>query len=232
MALRDWVHRPTLDTEVQRNIEAWQALPQPDLRSPSPSVRWVVVDTETSGLNPGDDRLLALGAVAIENGRIALEHSFEAGLAQTDPSETANILIHGIGEEAQCGGLPPAEALGAFLEFAKKHILIGFHAPFDAAFLRHAMRTFLGIRFTPIWLDAETLARALFPEAPSRGWGLDEWLRHLGIHVSGRHSALADAFSTAQLFLAVLARASQRGEPNPRALIKLEHATRALARFS
>jgi DNA polymerase-3 subunit epsilon len=232
MALRDWVHRPTLLAEVERSIEAWRALPQPELRSPSSSVRWVVVDTETSGLDPGSDRLLAVGAVAIENGCIALEHSFEMGLLQATPSETGNILVHGIGEAAQRGGMPPAEALGAFLDFAKRHILVGFHTPFDAAFLRRAMQASLGLRFSPIWLDAEALARALFPEAPSRGWGLDEWLRHLHIPLSGRHSALADAFGTAQLFLAVLARAGQRGETTPRALIKLEHAARALARFS
>jgi DNA polymerase-3 subunit epsilon len=232
MALRDWVHRPTLRAELQRTIEVWRALPQPELRASSSSVPWVVVDTETSGLDPRNDRLIALGAVAIEGGCIALEHSFEVGLLQVSASETANILVHGIGEAAQRGGMPAAEALGAFLDFAKKHLLVGFHAPFDAAFLRRAMQASLGIRFAPIWLDAEALARALFPEAPSRGWTLDEWLQHLRIPLSGRHSALADAFGTAQLFLALLARAGQRGETTPRALIKLEHAARALARFS
>jgi len=59
--------------------------------------------------------------------------------------------------------------------------------------------------------------------------GLDEWLHHLRIRGHDRHSALADAFSTAQLFLAVLARAEQRGASDAHCLLELERAARRCA---
>lgn len=232
MALPWRVRRPSLPADVQRRVEAWQRLPPTDLRRDAASARWVVVDTETSGLDPGSDRLLCVGAVAVEAATIRLEQSFEARLLQERASDTANILVHGIGAAAQRGGVPAAPALATFLEFAGNDPLVAFHAPFDAAFLRRAARSELGVRFAPLWLDAEALARASFPDAASRGWGLDEWLRQMRIPALARHSALADAYSTAQLFLALLARARETGPSDVRTLVRLEHSARALARWS
>ena len=161
-------------------LQTWRALPEPDLAAPS-TRRWVVVDCETSGLDPRRDRLLALGAVRIEGGLIALEQSFAAGLRQQTASEHANILVHGIGEAAQRSGAQPQGVLADFLRFAGKDVLVGFHAPFDATILRRAMREHLDLRFSSTWLDVEAVARSVFPEAPARGWGLDEWLQHLRI---------------------------------------------------
>jgi len=63
-------------------------------------------------------------------------------------------------------------------------------------------------------------------------WGLDQWLAYFGIENYARHDALADAFSTAQLFLAVLARAEQRGARDTRSLLQLERSARSLWRLS
>jgi DNA polymerase-3 subunit epsilon len=224
--------RVQLPDGMDRMLQTWRALPEPDLAAPSMLGRWVVADCETSGLDPRRDRLLALGAVRVEGGRIALEQSFDAGLLQETTSEHANILVHGIGEAAQRSGVQPHRVLADFLGFAGKDVLVGFHAPFDATILRRAMRQHLGLRFSATWLDVEALARSVFPEAPARGWGLDEWLRHLHVPANERHSALADAFSTAQLFLAVLARAEQRGARDTRSLLQLERSARALWRLS
>lgn len=224
--------RVQLPDELDQALQAWRALPEPDLAAPSRRGRWLVVDCETSGLDPRRDRLLALGAVRIEGGLIALEQSFAAGLLQQTVSQHANILVHGIGEAAQRSGVQPHRVLADFLGFAGKDVLVGFHAPFDAMILRRAMREHLGLRFSATWLDVEALARCVFPEAPEHGWGLDDWLQHLRIPGHDRHSALADAFTTAQLFLAVLARAEQRGARNTRLLLKLERSARALWRLS
>ena len=224
--------RVQLPDGLDRMLQTWRALPEPHLAAPFTRGRWVVVDCETSGLDPRRDRLLALGAVRIEGGLIALEQSFAAGLRQQTTSEHANILVHGIGEAAQRSGAQPQEVLADFLRFAGKDVLVGFHAPFDATILRRAMREHLGLRFSGSWLDVEAVARSVFPEVPARGWGLDQWLQHLHIPGHDRHSALADAFGTAQLFLAVLARAEQRGASDARALLQLERSARALWRLS
>jgi DNA polymerase-3 subunit epsilon len=160
--------RPQLPVGLDGAVQAWRALPEPDLDAGPEAARWVVVDTETSGLDPHRDRLLALGAVRIEGGRVALEQSFDAALLQQTTSAHANILIHGIGEGAQRSGAQPEQVLADFLGFAGKDVLVGFHAPFDATVLRRAMRAHLGLRFRATWLDVEAVARCVFPEAPAR----------------------------------------------------------------
>jgi DNA polymerase-3 subunit epsilon len=175
-------------------------------RTPLAAVRWVAVDCESSGLDPRRDRLLALGAVAVRGARIEPAESFRALLRQERPSEAANILVHGIGGEAQLGGLPPAEALAAFHAFLGDGVPVAFHAAFDAALLRRALGRGLPRR----WLDLAALAPALYPErAACRA--LDDWLAAFGIVPQARHDALGDAFAAAQLLLVLLAAARRQG---------------------
>ncbi|NJN17717.1 MAG: class I tRNA ligase family protein, partial [Oscillochloris sp.] len=112
-------------------LAAWRALPTVTTRVPMEQSRLVVVDVETSGLNIKKDRLIAIGAVAVVNGRVALADSLEIVLQQDVVSGKANILIHGIGGEVQREGVPPVEALLAFLEYLGKSPLVAFHVAFD-----------------------------------------------------------------------------------------------------
>lgn len=176
-------------------------------RTPLAAVRWVAVDCESSGLDPRRDRLLSLGAVAVRDGRIEAGESFRALLRQERPSETPNILVHGIGGEAQLGGLPPAQALQAFAAFVGEGVPVAFHAAFDAALLRRALGKALPRR----WLDLAALAPALYPEHAVRCRALDDWLAAFGIVPQARHDALGDAFSAAQLLLVLLAAAGRQG---------------------
>ncbi|HSW51771.1 MAG TPA: hypothetical protein VLG93_00960, partial [Sulfuricaulis sp.] len=82
-----------------------------DLKLPLADMRWCVVDTETGGLDAQRDALLAIGSVAIEHGRIALDASLELGLTQLQSTAAANILIHGISGSEQRAGQAPHEAL-------------------------------------------------------------------------------------------------------------------------
>jgi DNA polymerase-3 subunit epsilon len=170
--------------------------------------RWVVVDCETSGLDPTRDRLLALGAIALRDGRVALDETFEAVLRSPRPSATENILVHGIGADAQLAGRDPGEALPEFSRFLGASVPVAFHAPFDAAILRRAMPT-AGADAPRIWLDVAQLAPALFPGRPHRA--LDDWLGEFGIAPLRRHDALGDALATAQLFLVLIAEAARQG---------------------
>ena len=167
-------------------------------------VRWVVVDTETSGLDPKRDRLLSIGAVAVAEGRIQLAESFGVVVQQSQPSGADNILIHGIGGDAQLAGLAAAEALKEFERFLGNGVPVAFHARFDAAVLQRA-----GFRSRK-WLDLDPLARALFP-ARAGLRALDDWLQHFGIGAVRRHDALLDALATAELLLVMLAEGARQG---------------------
>ena len=89
--------KPDLTSPQMQRLAAWQALPPPRQNTPFNESRYVVVDVESSGLNISRDRLIAIGAVAVANGRIRLDDSFEIVLQQAQVSEKDNILIHGIG---------------------------------------------------------------------------------------------------------------------------------------
>lgn len=176
-------------------------------RTPLAAVRWVAIDCEASGLDAQRDRLLALGAVAVRGGRVEPAESFRALLRQERPSERGNILVHGIGGEAQLAGRPAAEALGAFSAFVGDGVPVAFHAAFDAELLRRA----LGGAAPRRWLDLAALAPALYPERAAACRALDDWLAAFAIAPLARHDALGDAFAAAQLLLVLLAAARRQG---------------------
>jgi len=185
--------------------------------------RWVVIDCETSGLDMARDRLLSIGAVALEEERIRVGTAYEARVRQRVPSEARNILIHGIGGDAQLSGRALDEVMRELQAFAADRIPVGFHAGFDATILRRH-----GLRLAREWLDLAMLAPALFPERKPRESSLEHWLREFQIPPHGRHDALGDAFSTAQLLLVALKEAGRQGLRTLQALEKLQRDARWL----
>lgn len=169
------------------------------------SQRWVVLDTETSGLNPYSDSLLAIAAVAVEVSSdfkrvsIVIGDSYEAVLKQDLPSDKSNILIHHIGAQAQSAGRPPIEVLEEFRLWVGNCPLLAFHAAFDTAIINRAYSIFGLKALQNEWLDIEPLAKITGVNPSIRS--LDEWLDHFGIQCAIRHQAAADTFATAELLM-------------------------------
>lgn len=167
--------------------------------------RWVVLDVESSGLDPHADRLLAIAAIAVQvapgHAQILLGDSFEVLLRQPDgiPADKDNILVHGIGLGAQRGGVAPDQALAAFEQFVAGSPLVAFHAAFDRALLERACRACRRPKVRHAWLDLEPLAAVLHPQVQARA--LDDWLAHFSIRCAVRHQAAADTLATAELLL-------------------------------
>jgi DNA polymerase-3 subunit epsilon len=174
-------------------------------RTPLEGARWVVIDCETSGLDAARDRLLSVGAVAVRDRSVELQEFYQAKVRQTTPSASENILIHGIGGDAQRAGQPLAEVIDGLARFLGDGLPVGFHAPFDAAVLRRH-----GLQARAKWLDLATLAPALFPAKGKADSALEHWLGAFGIPARARHDALGDAFATAQLLLVALAEAKRQ----------------------
>ena len=191
--------------------------------APLRALRWVVVDCESSGLDPDRDRLLSIGAVAVREGRVDHADAFGAVLRQNEASDVPNILIHGIGAEAQLGGREPAVVLVEFERFVGDGTPVAFHAPFDQAFLKRAMPG-----WKRRWLDLAQLAPALYPARARTCKLLDEWLVAFAIEHPARHEAVADAYATAQLLLILLAEAERQGLSTVRELFAAERGRRWL----
>lgn len=208
-----------LPPELALRLAAWRHLPEPD--PAAVPQRWVVIDTETSGFDTTRSKLIAIGAVAIEDDAIVVTPSFEVVLRQEIASSRENIELHGVGAAAQAQGEDPAHALIRFLEFARKDPLVAYHVAFDATFLRRAIKAQLGFRFGGEWLDIAVLAPLKFPELARGQRGLDDWLARFGIDPGARHNALADAFATAQLFQIAGRRAARDGQRSMRDLLMM-----------
>lgn len=191
-------------------------------RTPLGVARWVSIDCETSGLDMKRDRLLSVGAVKVTGQRIEVGHVFHSLVRQTAPSANANILVHGIGGDAQTGGRALEEVLRELEVFVGEAMPVGFHAPFDAEILRRH-----GFRTRSRWLDLAELAPAIFPGRKARQ--LEDWLAEFGIAVQDRHDALGDAFSTAQLLLVLIAEAKRQGAATVEELRALAGAGRWLS---
>lgn len=213
------------------------------LRGPhAEPARWVVVDVETTGLDPHRDRLLAVAAVAIERQgdalRVRPSDSFEAVLrheiAPGAAPDRHNILLHGIGTGAQRNGAEPAAVLRAFADWADRDGTaprLGFHVAFDRAVIERqwrAQRAALGAPPGAAWIDLEPLAALAHPEVKARA--LDEWLDHFGIGCLQRHNAAADALATAELLLRLWPRLRKECSGRVAELAKLAEASRWLRR--
>lgn len=165
--------------------------------------RWVMLDVETSGLDPRRDRLLAIAAIAMRvdwaRGRLSIlpGDSFEVVLRQDVASSKDNILLHGIGVQRQREGVAPAPALRAFAEFVGHSPLLAFHAAFDQTLLARHLRLHRGAGLRNPWVDIEHLCAVTHESVRARS--LDEWMAHFGIVCAVRHQAAADTLAECEL---------------------------------
>ncbi|HEX7044730.1 MAG TPA: 3'-5' exonuclease [Burkholderiales bacterium] len=214
--------RAELPARAAAVVDAWRALPAVPEAVALADTRFVVVDVETSGLNPRRDRLLSIGAVAVERMKLAPQYTFGAVLRNEVPSTRENVALHGLTPAAQAAGEPRELALAEFLAFVGRSPCVAFHADFDRTVLERALRLELGVRFDNPWLDLARLAPALAPEGRRVRGSLDDWVAHFRLRVHARHNAVHDAQVTAELFLILMARANVRGVATLAALRALD----------
>ena len=217
--------RPPLDAALATRLQNLALSP---IREQTLDDGWVVVDVETGGLNPRVDPLLAIGAVTVRDGTIAMAPTCEVSLRQRAATATDNILVHGITTGQQLTGLEPAQALLDWLEFVGGSPRLAYHAAFDRLALERASRAWLGLKDRAVWLDLAVLAPLLVPQGPGFNRPLDDWLAYFRIPVYQRHGALADAYATAQLWLALLPAARARKLTRLRQLLRFSRQARWL----
>jgi len=188
---------PKIGGIAEARLGAWRGRRPPDLGHPHARTRYVVVDVETTGLDLRRDTLVAVGAVGVTRSRIAIGDAYSTVLRQAHASPHANILIHGIGGEAQLAGTDPVWALIEFLEWAGKSPFVAFRAEFDQTMLERGMKDMFGVPVGFAWIDLAFLLPALFRrplDHRSLGFGLGETLAHLRrLEAMGRVERLPDA---------------------------------------
>jgi DNA polymerase-3 subunit epsilon len=175
-----------------------------------PRQRCVALDLETTGLIPGLDRIVELGAVAFTLAD-GVQGEYEALVDPGIPIPAAAARVSGISDEMVRGRPPVAEELPRFLAFLGPAVPVAHNAAFDGGFLAADIaRLGLAAEATPV-LDTRALARAALPGRQS--YALDALCRDLGITGWSAHRALGDAHRCRLLFLACLERLEAAGRP-------------------
>jgi DNA polymerase III subunit epsilon len=201
---------PAFITRYQQAFEATWAD-----GTPVDQVRFVVLDSETTGLDPRTDRLITIGAVAIRAGEILLDDSFDALIRVEE--NTSAVAVHGVTRDESRAGIEEPEALERFLDYVRDGVIVGHHighdiATFDAGYERH-----WGTRLLNRSMDTMDLTLHLERDGafagrpPIRRFTLDALCEMFGVIPHDRHTASGDAFITAQVLLRLLKLGARHG---------------------
>ena len=189
---------PGLSPEQQAGLDLVAGLPAPDLTRSHYETRYVVVNTET-GPADGAQRLLAVGAVAINRGLIHADDAWQARL-----------------------GDKPADALIGLLRFIARAPVVVFNAPFNRGVLERAFEQHLGTLPALEWLDLMVLLPSLYSERIGGQARMDAWLDAFGIERLAPRDALLEAYAVAQLHQVALTRARHQGLASAQDLLETQ----------
>jgi CBS domain-containing protein len=184
----------------------------------------IVLDCETTGLDPAKARIVDLAAVRLAGGKCDDAAPFRSLVRPPTPIPQVSTAIHGIDDAAVAAAPPFPEVWVAFQSYTGDSIVIGHSVGFDLAVLKHECDLASLAWSRPRSLCTQLLARVVAPNLA--GHSLEQLGVWLGVgEAVDRHSALGDASYTAKVFLALLPRLRERGI---RTLAEAEQATRSL----
>ena len=178
--------------------------------APLLSLDAVVIDTETTGLDPRKARVIELAGVRLLAGKLVAGDKFRQLLRPADetiPAETTRI--HGIDDAMVAGSPLFADVWPRFGAYLGQAVVIGHTVGFDLAMLKREC-DLAGLPWVrPRTLDTRLLAQIAAPELA--GYTLEKLAAWLGVDVADRHSALGDAATTARVFMALVPKLRDHG---------------------
>ncbi|HEX9152722.1 MAG TPA: 3'-5' exonuclease [Flavobacterium sp.] len=168
------------------------------------STRFVVLSTETSGLNPVKDVILAIGCFAVVDNGILIGDSFETVLLQYKFLHD-NGLSNEFIVESKMKKLGEPEAIQNLIEYIGNAVLVGHHIHFDVEMINMALERLGCGRLKNEALDVDVMYRKLH-DINDQQFSMDELCDIYKIPKSDRNSASEDAYKIALLFLKLKSR--------------------------
>ena len=178
--------------------------------------RFIAFDTETTGLNTKEDRILSIGAAAFTGKTIAVNNTLELYLKQ-DIFKPETVKIHGIIRSGSEKKVSEQEAIKIFINYIKDAVLIAHHASFDKNMVNNMLiRHGLG-KLKNKFIDTGVLYRKslhIIYQDNTRPYSLDYLCNELNVEPIDRHTASGDALITALVFLKILSRLDKKKHLN------------------
>jgi DNA polymerase-3 subunit epsilon len=166
--------------------------------------RFVVMSTETSGLNPDKDVILSLGAFAVVDNGIVIKDSFESVLLQykflQDNGLSNEFII-----ESKLIKMQEPDAIEGFINFIGNAVLVGHHINFDIEMLNSALERLDCGRIKNEALDVDMMYRKL-TDINDKQFSLDDLCDIYKIPKGDRNTSSEDAYRIALLFLKLKSR--------------------------
>ncbi|MCT4612833.1 MAG: PolC-type DNA polymerase III [Clostridia bacterium] len=156
---------------------------------------YIVFDIETTGFNPGKDKITEIGAVKISGGEIVDRYSTFVNPEMPIPKFITELT--GITDEMVANERLISEVLPDFMEFAGDGVLVAHNADFDIKFMRYFANE-IDMEINNTVLDTVGLARTLFPGIKNHK--LNTIAEYLEVSLDNHHRAVDDAEATAEIF--------------------------------
>lgn len=167
-------------------------------------MREIIFDTETTGLNKNEDRIIEIGCIELDN-RFPTGRTFHVYInPQGRPVHPDALAIHGISNEQLADKPTFPEIAEEFLSFTDDAKLVAHNAMFDLGFINAELERIgrLPISVDRI-IDTLALARRKHPMGPN---SLDALCKRYGIDNSRRtlHGALLDSEILADVYIELI----------------------------
>lgn len=168
------------------------------------SSRFVVLSTETSGLNLEKDVILSFGSFSIINNSIIIGDSFETIITQ-HKFFYDNGISNEFTIEAKMKKMAETEAIQALVEFIGNSVLVGHHVDFDVEMINVGLEKMNCGRLKNEALDIDVMHRKLL-DINNKEFSLNDLCTIYKIPESERNSSSEDAYRIALLFLKLKSR--------------------------
>ena len=172
-------------------------------------MRFIAFDLETTGIIPGVDKIVEIGAVLFVNGQV--DAVFSTLIDPLRPIPPGASRVNGISDDMVRGKPTIDKILEPLSEFCGTDIMVAHNAPFDSQFL---IADYKKIELsTPggIILDTLPISRKVFPGLAN--YKLGTLVQHLKIPTGQLHRAEEDATYCGRLFIELVKRISVNGQP-------------------
>ncbi len=189
------------------------------------NVKFVVFDTETTGFDFENDRILSMGAVIVKNKSIDIRENLELYLEQTK-FNPATVKIHGIIQNDKYDKVSEIEAIEIFLRYIKNSVLVAHHAGFDIKMVNKMLKRHNLPKLKNPVIDTAILYKKtrIMTNLIDRDkvYSLDEIAEAYNIELTDRHTASGDAYITAIIFMKLLGRIVKPNDLTTKKLLRLK----------
>ena len=166
-------------------------------RGQSLDEKFVVFDIETTGFSPLKNKIIEIGAVKVEKGKVIERFSVFVNPEVPIPFKIEK-LTH-IDDTMVVHAETIEQVLPKFIDFCDNAVLVAHNADFDMSFILRNAKLQGFDEFNPTYVDTVGLARVLLPNL--RRFKLDTVAKELGVSLKNHHRAVDDAEATAGIFL-------------------------------